>query len=44
MRAFATSLIDLKRVIAERFGVDFHPRYEARLLPHERQAPSSGSG
>ena len=42
--------IDLKRVIAERFGVDFHPRYvgkllqEARLLAHERQAASSGSG
>ena len=32
--------IDLKRVIAERFGVDFHPRdggkatQETRLLPH----------
>src|SRR6516162_3756500 len=24
--------IDLKRVIAERFGVDFHPRYVGRLL------------
>ena len=42
--------IDLKRVIAERFGVDFHPRYvgkaseEARLLAYERTAPSSGSG
>ena len=36
--------IDLKRVIAERFGVDFHPRYvgkllqEAWLLPHQRKA------
>ena len=42
--------IDLKRVIAERFGVDFHPRYvgkllkRAGLLPHQRAAPSSGSG
>ena len=42
--------IDLKRVIAERFGVDFHPRYvgkllqEAWLLPHQCAAPSSGSG
>src|SRR6476659_8161901 len=41
--------IDLKRVIAERFGVDFHPRYvgklfgEARVLPHQRAAPSSGA-
>ena len=24
--------IDLKRVIAERFGVDFHPRYVGKLL------------
>ena len=24
--------IDLKRVIAEKFGVDFHPRYVGRLL------------
>jgi transposase len=41
--------VDLKRVIAERFGVDFHPRYvgkllQARLLAHERKAPSSGAG
>ena len=34
--------LDLKRVIAERFGVDFHQRYvgkllqEARLLAHQR--------
>ena len=26
--------IDLKRVIAERFGVDFHPRYVGKL-PHK---------
>jgi transposase len=25
-------LIDLRRVIAERFGVDFHPRYVGKLL------------
>jgi transposase len=24
--------IDLKRVIAERFGVDFHPRYVGKVL------------
>jgi transposase len=24
--------LDLKRVIAERFGVDFHPRYVGKLL------------
>ena len=42
--------IDLKRVIAERFGVDFHPRYvrkafaQARLLAHERKAASPGAG
>ena len=24
--------IDLKRIIAERFGVDFHPRYASKLL------------
>ena len=24
--------IDLKRVIAERFGVDYHPRYIGKLL------------
>jgi transposase len=24
--------LDLKRVIAERFGVDFHPRYVGELL------------
>ena len=24
--------IDLKRVIAERFGVDYHPRYDGKLL------------
>jgi transposase len=24
--------LDLKRVIAERFGVDFHPRYIGKLL------------
>ena len=24
--------VDLKRVIAERFGVDFHPRYVGKLL------------
>ena len=41
--------IDLKRVIAERFGVDFHPRYvgellEARLFAYQRQAASSGPG
>jgi Winged helix-turn helix len=24
--------IDLKRIIAERFGVDFHPRYVGKLL------------
>jgi transposase len=24
--------IDLKRVIAERFGVDFHPRYAGKFL------------
>ena len=40
--------LDLKRVIAERFGVDFHPALcrkaseEARLLPHQCAAPSSG--
>ena len=42
--------IDLKRVIAERFGVDFHCALcreafeQARLLSHEREAPSSGAG
>ena len=42
--------IDLKRVIAEKFGVDFHPRYvgkasaQARLLAHQRKATSSGAG
>ena len=42
--------IDLKRVIVERFGVDFHSRYvgklpqETRLLPHQCAAPSSSSG
>jgi transposase len=41
--------IDLKRVIAERFGVDFHPRYVGKLLhklgfSHKRKAASSGSG
>jgi transposase len=42
--------VDLKRVIAETFGVDFHERYvrdaakEARLLPHQRQASASGAG
>ena len=41
--------IDLKRVIAERFGVDFHPRYVGKLLKKpgfniSRQAPSSSSG
>jgi hypothetical protein len=41
--------IDLKRVIAERFGVGFSPALcrkaseEARLLPHQRQAAPSGS-
>jgi hypothetical protein len=40
--------IDLKRVIAERFGVDFHPRYVGKLLKklafsHQRQAAPSGS-
>ena len=34
--------LDLKRVIAERFGVDFHPRYVGKLLhkvgfPYERR-------
>ncbi len=24
--------VDLKRVIAERFGIDFHPRYVGKLL------------
>ena len=42
--------IDLKRVIAERFGVDFHPRYVGKLLQklgflaHQRPAAASGSG
>jgi transposase len=42
--------IDLKRVIAERFGVEFHPRYVGKLLqklwllPHQRAAAPSGSG
>ena len=42
--------IDLKRVIAERFGVAFHERYvgkllqETRLLAHERTAASPGAG
>jgi hypothetical protein len=42
--------IDLKRVIAERFGVDFHPALcrkasaQARLLAYERQAASPGAG
>ena len=42
--------IDLKRVIAERFGVDFQralcrkAAQEARLLPYERKAPPSSSG
>src|SRR6202021_823431 len=36
--------LDLKRVIAERFGVDFHPRYVGKLLkkpgfPHIRAPP-----
>ena len=41
--------IDLKRVIAERFGVEFHERcwkvaQDARLLPHQRKAAPSGAG
>jgi len=42
--------IDLKRVIAEKFGVDFNPRYVGKLLqklgfsPYQRAAPPSGSG
>jgi hypothetical protein len=41
--------IDLKRVIAERFGVDVHElcrktSAQARLLAHERKAASSGAG
>ena len=41
--------IDLKWVIAERFGVAFHERYvgtaaETRLLAHERTAASPGAG
>ena len=37
--------IDLKRVIAERFGVDFHPRYVGKLLKklgfsHMTQGPA----
>ena len=41
--------IDLKRVIAERFGVDFttlcrKASEEARLLAHQRPAAASGSG
>ena len=42
--------VDLKRVIAERFGVDYHERYvgtlleEARLLAHQRPAASSRAG
>ena len=41
--------IDLKRVIAERFGVDFHPRYVGKLLKKlgfshiDYAAPSSSS-
>src|ERR1700721_2143056 len=36
--------LDLKRVIAERFGVDFHPRYVGKVLkklgfPHNRARP-----
>ena len=31
--------IDLKRVIAERFGVDFHPRYVGKLLHKLTRAP-----
>jgi transposase len=41
--------IDLKRVIAERFGVDFHPRYVGKLLhklgfsstPHAKRGENS---
>ena len=41
--------IDLKRIIAERFGVDFHPRCrkaseEARLFAYQRASAASGSG
>ncbi len=39
--------IDLKGVIVERFGVDFHERYVGKLLKKlgfQRQAASSGSG
>ena len=42
--------IDLKRVIAERFGVDFHPRYVGTLLKkigfsqHQRKTAPSGAG
>src|SRR5215475_16223141 len=42
--------IDLKRVIAERFGIDFHPRYVGKLLQklgfshNQRAAAPSGSG
>jgi transposase len=42
--------VDLKRVIAERFGVAFHERYvgkppqKARLLAHERKASPSRPG
>jgi hypothetical protein len=42
--------IDLKRVIVERFGVNFHPRDVGKLqrklgfLAHERKAASSGPG
>ena len=41
--------IDLKRLIAERFGVDFHRALcrdaseEDRLLPHQRKTASSGA-
>jgi hypothetical protein len=33
--------IDLKRVIAERFGVDFHPRYVGKLLQRLGFSPIS---
>ena len=42
--------IDLKRVIAEKFGVDFHPRYVGKLLKKlgfshiERKAAPPGAG
>jgi transposase len=31
--------VDLKRVIAERFGVDFHPRYVGKLFSHISARP-----